>query len=221
MKASISTWRSCVSVLAFGLAAALLAAPAGAVPIVLDGNYDGSDVYDVEVPDDVNDLGLSAVFYDPWKPFDITMAGYAWDTDSFYIGLDTVGDFMREGGGGASPEETVFKFEIITDTMLYRLTMDSANAVLEKRLVNNGLTDWVEIPEAQWQVATDTDMEFRIDIAALGGVDVNSLEIKCQLEDNAWMPDDVTDPVVLPEPAALTLLAIGGLVMVIRRKRLA
>ena len=204
MKLSMGNW-SLVSVLAFGVAAGMLAAPAGASPI-FDGNYDGNAVYTYR--DD--DTGEADFGGDSW---DIAGVGFAWDADWMYICLDTVAKFDSDGGAGAFPQQTVFLFQSsdATDSFFFILTMDGTD---DLNLVGIG-----PVADADWDLEIDNDMELRIDLGLLADLDTTDFNFIGRLDNSAAAPDDIIQVVGIPEPAALSIVAIGSLLLVMRRKR--
>jgi len=210
---SSTVWRHA---LALALLAGLFvaASPTLAMPVPLLINFDGSvgtdDLYafrleDANQEEDFGGLGL-----------DIDGVEFQADDTWFYIGLDTMGDFDRDGGPTSDWQETVFDFRQVSDPQspyLFRLTTDDAT----EDLILRG----VSLLASDWEVAIGTDLEIRIKLDVLTGFDYTDFYFRGLLDNNDDAPDDVVEGQVIgvPEPAALSVVAVGSILVLLKKRR--
>ena len=195
-------WLAAIAVLALG------ASVAQAVPVDFDGDIDGSDLYPIRLEDPEEGIFGS-------DGFDIDGVEFARDTGWFYIGVDTVGDFDPNGGAAGFPAETEFLFRIDdgNTTMLFTLVSDDFG--ISMSLAGGSLAG------ADWDAKIGTDLEIRISNTLLAGFDHTSFFFLARLDNIDMDPDDIIagSVVGVPEPAALSLVATGSLLVFLKKRR--
>ncbi len=201
------------------LAVGLLAVSANAA-IIVDGNLSGADSYIVPA----NTLVDSDPAVSPAYPvgLDIDTLDFAVDGDSLYVLLLTKTPFSRQTTGTM--------FDEVTFTLLFSddgqaadigvvvENLDTPNATASVYDANGGLL--MTVTELAGFVATDTGLEFRIPTAVLSAMpDVP--QVYAKLDNGGEEPDDILTGqfTYIPEPATMSLLALGGLVALRRRRR--
>ena len=178
-----------------------------AVPVTLDGNIDGNDTYDFRL-EDPNEGPI--IF--GGSSWDIDAVEFTGDNDWFYVGLDTMDTFDRNGGDFAFPPQTQFLFQLsdTDDSFLFILALTDSSELLY--LDGVGF-----LADPQFDVETGSDMELRLDVALLAGLDAE-FDFIARLDNSALPADDIIEGRV-PEPATVVLLAAGGLLVFARRRK--
>jgi hypothetical protein len=191
------------------------ATPGWALPL-FDGDIDqgGTDDY-FYVLTDADDL-----------PTDLKFGGADWNikaalfdcdpvSDWLYIGLDVVGSFDRDGGGGAIPAITLVAFKTFDVSETYEFIFTTYNSFMVM-----SEPDGTPITTG-WEAMIVNDLELRIKPADIvPDLDLDGFTFYARLDNLTGMPDDeITGSVVAPEPTTLGLLALGGLVLFVRRRR--
>ena len=182
---------------------------------IFDGNVDAANYAVVEADDDLfePDFGPDGAK----TMWDITQVAFDRDPAWFYIGVDvdeTDGKFDVNGQGDLPPATQLLT--LLTDgttTKLFTLILSDAT----QKLFLNGTEQ-----TTGWAVATDNDLELKLDNDLLNsGFNYGDFYFQCRLDNSAGMPDDtMAEGIVgVPEPATLALVAFGGLALLRRRRR--
>lgn len=187
--------------LAFVSACALEATP---LSVDFDGDVDSNDNYAVRV-DDPNE----GVYGSP--SFDIDAVEFHVDDTWFYIGVDTMGDFDRNGGATAFPPVTQFLFLLDDGAMSFFFTFRSDDTSMQM------FHDSTPIPGG-WEAEIGSDLEIRLSSDMLTGFDFLDFSFRARLDNSDTHADDIIAAVGVPEPATMGLLALGAIALLRRRR---
>ncbi len=178
-----------------------------ASPITFDGTVDAGDTYPAWIDDPAEGVFGS-------DGLDIDGVGFDEIAGWLYIGVDTVGQFDRDGGPTAFPQVTQFLFRLNdgSQTHTYMMLIDGgAIAMFE------GITPIL----AGWTAQIANDLEIRLDTTVLmPGFDHHDFFFQARLDNSDYYADDViAGDIGIPEPTTMSLLAIGSLAALRRRSR--
>ena len=205
--------RILLTVVACGVAG--FASSVWAVPIV-DGNVGGGEysvVLNDTAPETTDDFFNSGL--------DIQALHFDNSSGSYWMGLPVVNPPIDTNG-----DPTSFLFMTIFDliffdnsgtTPSYLVAVDMSGATVSVALAAWG-PGWTPVPllASDFNVSVANGLELRINQSKMGSLAANPY-VRAQLDGvGSWDDDQLVG--VVPEPATLSLLALGGLAMLARRR---
>lgn len=191
------------------------ASVAWGVPVVVDGNVGGTEYFAY-----LDDAIGEAIFDSP--SWDIARVGVDADNNWLYMGLDPVGVFDPDGGPSSFFDRTLF-FGFFVESIMttYQFEMLFSTGPTVMKLNGVPLTPGVDFVEAH-----ANDMEVKLARSLVPGLVDSDADgkidffLRAQLDDVGFGNDDqVQGEVQFPEPGTVGLLAVGALVLTIRRRR--
>lgn len=195
------------------LLAVLLATASLAPAAIVDGSV-AADEYPYVAQDDVSEAGLEA-------GLDIDKIWLGLDDDYFYLGLETLAAFDRDGGQFSRIGETRFT------TQFY--AANNVDLLYQVDVVTTATDIFVTLSDANGEIPLGiSDGMATID----GDLELSVSREKFGLNEDFWLyalldgtdrqVDDDLDQFVtfveVPEPATLGVLALGGLALLRRRR---
>ncbi len=184
---------------------------------LINGFISESDGYSLVISDEIGEPGLDSSALD--------IASLYCSADGVYLNFGiTVNSGPIEQYGGSTSFIGSTRFWIMlqdspTGAQRYMFQVDMGD-VQQVQLYRRSGTRWVLQPladgDCDWAVSGD--LEFRITRSALSALPGESFHVVGQLDDNGQAKDDQVSGTV-PEPASLAILAMGGLLVAMRRHR--
>lgn len=175
-----------------------------------------TSVADIDVPAEAVDYAGTGL--------DIASINFEFDDVKMSIGVDTVGTFDFDGNS----------FPGIADRTLFSIIFyDGLTPLVELSVVTFSPTDYAVLMTDPMGfipmnitmapgvfVSFDDDLELVVPYDLLPDTNANVLGFSAQLDSQDEARDDVLigDNINIPEPASLALVAIGGVMMLRRRK---
>jgi len=190
--------------LAFVSACALAVTP---LSVDFDGDVDSDDNYAVRA-DDPNE----GVYGSP--SFDIDAIEFYRDDTWFYMAVDTMDDFDRNGGATAFPRVTQFLFLLDDGAMSFFFTFRSDDTSVQIFHDSTPLS-------GGWEAEIGSDLEIRLANDMLAGFDFLDFSFLVRLDNSDTYADDVAGAAAVsntPEPTTMGLLALGAIALLRRRR---